>query len=97
VTRAQLVRLWRAGQHGWPRSYPIAQFPNAQLAVGAGASIAGRVTDGSVHDYASALSYLGLAAWASDELLRGTNALRRALGAGMLVYLLVQLREDLGR
>jgi hypothetical protein len=44
------------------------------------------MTDGSVHAYARAAFYAGLAAWAWEELVSGVNWVRRALGAAGLIY-----------
>jgi hypothetical protein len=88
--------LWRRGQEGWPRSFPVAQLPNAPLIVGlAGIGIA-KLTDGDVHDVAYAVSRVGLVIWAYEELAHGVNWFRRLLGAVALVWLVVSLAGDLG-
>jgi hypothetical protein len=67
------------------------QFPNAPLLCAlVGWSVA-VMTDGSVHAYARATFYAGLAAWAWEELAGGVNWARRALGAGGLVYVVVEV------
>ena len=88
--------LWRRGQRGWPAGFPIAQFPNAPLLVALGGWVVAEVTDGSVHAYARAVFYVGLAAWAWEELASGANWVRRALGAGGLVYVVVKVGAALG-
>jgi hypothetical protein len=77
---------WRRGQRGWPARFPVAQFPNAPLRVALVGRAIAVMTDGSVHAYARAAFYAGLAAWAWEELVSGVNWVRRALGAGGLFY-----------
>ena len=77
---------WRRGQRGWPARFPVAQLPNAPLRVALGSWVIAVMTDGSVHTYARATFYAGLAAWAWEELVSGVNWVRRALGAGGLIY-----------
>lgn len=80
--------LWRAGQRGWPRHYPLLRLPNAPLllalagrrlrrARGERARRAGRFAHG-----------LGMLWWALAEITRGANPFRRVLGIGALVALL---------
>ena len=77
---------WRRGQRGWPAGFPVAQLPNAPLWVALGGWVIAVMTDGSVYTYARATFYAGLAAWAWEELVSGVNWVRRALGAGGLIY-----------
>ena len=77
---------WRRGQRGWPARFPVAQLPNTQLWVALGGGAIAAMTDGSVHAYARAAFYAGLAAWATEELVSGLNWVRRALGAAGLIY-----------
>jgi hypothetical protein len=49
-----------------------------------------------VHSYARAVFYAGLAAWAWEELADGANWVRRALGAGGLIYVVVKVGAALG-
>ena len=95
-TGPTLRDLWSRGQRGWPESFPIAQFPNAPLLVALGGWLVAALTDGSAHAYARAAFYAGLAAWAWEELAGGVNWVRRALGAGGLVYVVVKVGEALG-
>jgi hypothetical protein len=87
--------LWQRGQHGWPERFPVAQFPNAPLIVAFGGWAVAAATDGSVHHYARATFYVGLAAWGWEELTDGVNWFRRALGAGGLVYVVAQVGDAL--
>ena len=95
-TRPTLRDCWRRGQRGWPASFPIAQFPNAPLLVALGGWLVAALTDGATHSYARAVFYAGLAAWAWEELAGGVNWVRRALGAGGLVYVVVKVGTALG-
>ena len=45
--------------------------------------------------YARAAFYAGLAAWAWEELVSGVNWVRRALGAGGLIYVVDKLAAAL--
>ena len=95
-SRAALRDLWRRGQRGWPASFPLVQFPNAPLLAALGAWLVAALTDGSVHSYARAAFYAGLAAWAWEELAGGVNWVRRSLGAAGLVYVVVKVGAALG-
>ena len=88
--------LWERAQHGWPASFPIAQFPNAPLIVALGGSVVAAVTTGSVRDYARATFYVGLGVWAWGELTAGANWVRRILGAIGLVYVVMKVGQALG-
>ena len=88
---AWLVRA----QHGWPASFPLAQFPNAPLAVALGASVAGRFADGRAHDHATAVFHIALGIWAYLELTSGVNWVRRLLGVAGLIYVVVKLAAAL--
>lgn len=98
---ARTPRLWRAfkrlTQLGWPKRYPIVQFPNMPLIV---AFIAGEVakhTYGSTHAYAQAVSYLALGVWAYLELVFGVNSFRRLLGTWYTISTAVHLAAALQR
>ena len=95
-TGSRLMDRWRRGQRGWPASFPLAQFPNAPLLLALGGWAVAALTDGSLHFYARAVFYAGLAAWAWLELADGANWVRRALGAGGLVYVVVKVGAALG-
>jgi hypothetical protein len=87
---------WRRGQQGWPASFPLAQFPNAPLLVALAAGLIAMLTSGSVHAYARAAVYAGLAVWAWQELVDGANWFRRLLGAAALVYVVVKVGAAFG-
>jgi hypothetical protein len=94
--RSAPARLWRSGQHGWPARFPLVQFPNPPLLAAAGGWLVAAATDGEVHDSARAVFYVGLAAWAWEELTDGVNWFRRTVGAAGLVYVVVQVGAALG-
>src|ERR1700722_11326491 len=83
--------LWRRGQDGWPRRFPIAQFPNPPLLVALGGWGLAAITDGTAHDAARVVFWVGLGVWACEEALGGVNWFRRVLGAGALVWIAVAL------
>lgn len=95
-TRPTLEDRWQRGQRGWPASFPLVQFPNAPLLVALSGWLLAVLTHGSVHAYARATFYVGLAAWAWEELAGGVNWVRRTLGAGGLVYVVLKVGEALG-
>lgn len=87
---------WRRAHAGWPRAYPLVQFPNAPLLAAFAAWVAAAATDGAVSDYARGAFLTGVAAWAWLELTDGANAVRRMMGAGGLVYVAAQIGVALG-
>lgn len=90
-TNPTLTDLWRRGQRGWPASFPLVQFPNAPLLAALGAWVVAAFTGGSLHAYARAAFYAGLAAWAWEELTGGANWVRRSFGAAGLVYVVAKV------
>lgn len=95
-TTHRLRDRWRRGQRGWPASFPVVQVPNPPLLGALVAWLVAAVSHGSVHAYARAAFYVGLAAWAWLELADGTNWARRVLGAAGLVYVVVKIGAALG-
>jgi hypothetical protein len=89
------AELWRRGPEGWPRSYPIAQFPNAPLLVALAGSSLAALAGGTAHDIGRAVFILGLGVWAWEEAADGVNSFRRLLGAGVLVWLVASLAGEL--
>jgi hypothetical protein len=87
--------LWRRGQVGWPRSFPIVQFPNPPLLVAfAGRGLAA-VAGGAAHDVGRSVFILGLGVWAWEEAVGGVNWFRRLLGTGALVWIVAGLAREL--
>lgn len=87
--------LWRRGQLGWPRRFPIAQFPNPPLLLAGAGWVLARATGGAPHDVGRAVFSVGLVVWAAEEMVAGANWFRRILGLGVLVWLLVGLAGEL--
>jgi hypothetical protein len=93
--RVTVAELWRRGQVGWPRRFPIAQFPNPPLLLAfAGWGLAA-VAGGTAHDVGRAVFTLGLAVWALEEAVGGANWFRRLLGVGVLVWIIAGLAGEL--
>jgi hypothetical protein len=90
-----VTELWRRGQAGWPRSFPIAQFPNPPLLLAFAGWIVAATTDGTAHDAARWVLTVGLGGWAGLEATRGVNWFRRLLGVGGLVWVIFILAGEL--
>jgi len=89
--RAAWSGFKRLTQLGWPRSFPIVQFPNAPLILAfLAGQVAGRV-HGQAHADASAISYLTLTVWAYEELVHGVNWFRHLLGLAYVISTVVHL------
>jgi hypothetical protein len=78
-----MARIRRVRQFGWPRSFPLIQFPNAPLIVAFAAGVVASMSHGAGHRDALAVSYLAMVIWAYEELVDGVNWFRHLLG---LVY-----------
>lgn len=89
------AELWRRGQEGWPRGFPIAQFPNPPLLLAFAGSGLAAATDGTAHDVGRAVFTIGLGVWAWGETVDGANWFRHLLGAGALVWIVVRLAGEL--
>jgi len=61
------AELWRRGQQGWPRRFPIAQLPNPPLLVAFAGWVLAAATGGPSHDVGRALFTVGLVVWACAE------------------------------
>jgi hypothetical protein len=92
--------LWRGFKRlthlGWPRDFPIVQFPNAPLIIAFLAGAAAARTHGSGHAYLAAISFLAFGIWAYEELLHGVNWFRHLLGLGFGIATAVHLALALG-
>lgn len=87
--------LWRRGQVGWPRRFPVVQFPNPPLLLAfAGWGLASR-SDGTAHEVGRAVFTLCLAVWAWQETAGGVNWFRRLLVATALVWIVAGLTGEL--
>jgi hypothetical protein len=91
-----LVELWRGGQAGWPRRFPLVQFPNLPLLVALAARAITDLTavEETLHRRGRSLFELGLGVWAWQELTDGANWFRRLLGAaGLARVIAIAARE----
>jgi hypothetical protein len=92
--------LWRGfkrlTQLGWPRDFPIVQFPNAPLIIAVLAGAATARTHDPGHAYLAAISFLAFGIWAYEELLHGVNWFRHLLGLGYAISTVVHLALALG-
>jgi hypothetical protein len=77
----------------FPRSFPLAQFPNPPLILALLAGAGARLLHGRGHDYALSASYLALAIWAYEELAHGVNWFRRLLGLAVAILVLVRVAQ----
>jgi hypothetical protein len=92
--------LWRGfkrlTQLGWPRDFPIVQFPNAPLIIAFLAGATAARVHGPDHAYLTAISFLTLGVWAYEELVHGVNWFRHLLGLGYAISTIVHLALALG-
>jgi hypothetical protein len=86
VDRQRLaVGIQRVTGFGWPRGFPIVQFPNAALLLAFASGQVAAAIHGAGHADAVAVSYLAMTIWAYEELVHGVNWFRHLLG---LVYII---------
>jgi hypothetical protein len=85
----------RLTELGFPRRFPIVQFPNLPLIIAFVAAGAGRLVHGMADAYTASVSYLALTIWAYEELVRGVNWFRRLLGLGVAIITVVQVAHAL--
>jgi hypothetical protein len=80
------------------RGYTVGQFPNPPLWVALAAlAVALLTSDAStVNDAARAVFYVALTVWAYEELARGVNGFRRALGAVALLLIVIAVARAVG-
>jgi hypothetical protein len=95
MSAVTIAELWQRGQDGWPRRFPIVQFPNPPLLLALAGSGFAAVTDGTARDVGRAVFALGLAVWALEEAVCGVNWFRRLLGVGVLVWIVAGLASEL--
>ena len=91
--------LWRGfkrlTQLGFPRRFPLVQFPNGPLIVALIAGETSRQTHGLGRSYASSVGYIALSIWAYEELVHGVNWFRRLLGLFFAVLIVIRLAHAL--
>jgi hypothetical protein len=90
-----VAELWRRGQVGWPRRFPIVQFPNPPLLLALAGWGVGAVTTGTARQVGRAALTLGLAVWALEEAVSGVNWFRRLLGVAVGVWIVARLASEL--
>jgi hypothetical protein len=94
-----LARVWLAFKRltklGFPRRFPIVQFPNLPLIIAFVAGEAGRFVHGSDHTYTASVSYLAMTIWAYEELTHGVNWFRHLLGVAYAIIMTVRVAHAL--
>jgi hypothetical protein len=80
---------------GFPRRFPIVQFPNVPLIVAFVAGEVGRFVRGTEHSFAVSAAYLAMTIWAYEELVHGVNRFRRLLGLAYVIILVVRVAHGL--
>jgi hypothetical protein len=75
----------RVVSFGWPRDFPLVQFPNLPLVVAFATGQAASMLHDIGHSGAGAAAYAAMLVWAYEELVDGVNWFRHLLG---LVYVI---------
>jgi hypothetical protein len=86
----------RVRAFGWPRRFPIVQFPNNALILAFVTGQADAMLHGGIHFDARAVSYLAMTIWAYEELAHGVNWFRRLLGLAYILSTGAHLAYALG-
>lgn len=81
---------------GWPRDFPIVQFPNVALLAAFASGQAAAMIHGVGHGDAAAVSYVAMTIWAYEELAHGVNWFRHLLGLVYLVSTAAHLAHGVG-
>jgi hypothetical protein len=82
---------------GWPRGFPVVQFPNNALIVAFVAGQVAAIVHGAGRFDAQAVSYLAMTIWAYEELAHGVNWFRHGLGLVYIASTGAHLAVALGR
>jgi hypothetical protein len=85
----------RLTQLGFPRRFPIVQFPNLPLIIAFVAGQAAGFVHGAQHPYLQSVAYLAMSIWAYEELVHGVNWFRHLLGLTYVVILVVRVAHAL--
>ena len=97
MDRALVARgVRRVVRFGWPRDFPIIQFPNLALVVAFASGQAAAMLHGSGHGQAAAVSYAAMLIWAYEELVDGVNWFRHLLGLVYIISTVAHLALALG-
>jgi hypothetical protein len=91
------VGIRRVTEFGWPRDFPLVQFPNVALFTAFVSGQAAAVIHGAGHADAAAVSYAALTIWAYEELFHGVNWFRHLLGLVYIISTVAHLALALGR
>jgi hypothetical protein len=83
-------------QFGWPRGFPLVQFPNLALVAAFVSGQAAAMIHGVGHGDAAAVSYVALTIWAYEELVHGVNWFRHLLGLVYVVSTVTHLAHAIG-
>jgi hypothetical protein len=94
---ARIAEVWRRGQHGWPKRFPVAQFPNPPLLLALAGYGCAATSDGAEGDLGRSVFAIGGTAWAWEEAAHGTNWFRRSLGVGALTWIAARSPDRSGR
>jgi hypothetical protein len=101
LRRSAFSPAWQAFKHlttlGYPRRFPVVQFPNLPLIIGLMSGYGSRYVGGTGHAYLLTVGYLAMTIWAYEELARGTNWFRRLLGLAFLFILVIRVAHGLHR
>jgi hypothetical protein len=93
------LRIWtgfkRLTALGFPRRFPIVQFPNLPLIIAFAAGLAATSIHGEAHFYARSVSYLGMTVWAYEELVHGVNWFRHLLGLSYALIMIIRVADAL--
>jgi hypothetical protein len=97
--RANTLSVWLAFKRltalGFPRRFPIVQFPNLPLIAAFVAGEAAVFLGDPVRPYARSVSYLAMTVWAYEELVSGVNWFRRLLGLAYAIVMIVRVAHAL--
>ena len=90
-----LAKAWERGQEGWPRRFPIVQFPNLPLLIALASRLAAAFATGTPQRVCFAIFAITLGVWAWQEVFEGANWFRRLVGAGGLALALISALANL--
>ena len=90
-----IAELWQRGQVGWPRRFPVVQFPNPPLLLAVGGWVLAAVADSVARSVGRVVFTVALPIWALEEAVAGVNWFRRVLGVGVLGWIAAGLARKL--
>ncbi len=93
------MRAWQVFKDltelGFPRRFPVIQFPNLPLILAFLAGQTSQLVPGGGRPYLTAVSYLAMTVWAYEELVHGSNWFRRLLGATFAIIMVIRVAHAL--